>query len=85
MNLAFGAVCRAIFGPLPYYAVVIIVEIGKKFKGERKKERRKIMPLIVATYVRHAARLQRRTGSARTSLGPIIITTLLPTYYSASQ
>ena len=29
------------------------------------------MPLIVATYVCHAARLQRRTGSARTSLGPI--------------
>ena len=29
LNLAFGAVCRAIFGPLPYYAVVIIVEIGK--------------------------------------------------------
>ena len=28
------------------------------------------MPLIVATNVCHAARLQRRTGSARTSLGP---------------
>jgi hypothetical protein len=37
---------------------------------ERKKER--IMPLIVATNVCHAARLQRRTGSARTSLGPIL-------------
>jgi hypothetical protein len=31
------------------------------------------MPLIVATYVCHTARLQRRTGSARTSLGPIIM------------
>jgi hypothetical protein len=30
------------------------------------------MPLIVATYVCHAARLQHRTGSARTSLGPIL-------------
>jgi hypothetical protein len=30
------------------------------------------MPLIVATNVCHAARLQRRTGSARTSLGPIL-------------
>ena len=29
------------------------------------------MPLIVATYVCHASRLQCRTGSARTSLGPI--------------
>ena len=28
------------------------------------------MPLIVATNVCHAARLQGRTGSARTSLGP---------------
>jgi hypothetical protein len=31
----------------------------------------KITPLIVATYVCHAARLQRRMGSPRTSLGPI--------------
>ena len=33
----------------------------------------KIMPLIVATYVCHAARLQCRRGSARTSLGPIVV------------
>ena len=41
--------------------------------GGRKKERKKkerIMPLIVATYVCHEARLQRRMGSARTTLGP---------------
>jgi hypothetical protein len=38
--------------------------------NEKKEER--IMPLIVATYVCHAARLQRRTGSTRTSLGPIM-------------
>jgi hypothetical protein len=36
-----------------------------------EKERR-IMPLIVATYVCHTACLQRRTGSACTSLGPIM-------------
>jgi hypothetical protein len=30
------------------------------------------MPLIVATNVCHPARLQRWTGSARTSLGPIM-------------
>ena len=39
-------------------------------KEERK---RKIMPLIVATYVCRASRLQRRMGSTRTLLGPITI------------
>jgi hypothetical protein len=39
--------------------------------AERRRKKERIMPLIVATYVCHAACLQRRTGSARTSLGPI--------------
>ena len=37
--------------------------------GERKEEKKTTN--LVATNVCHAARLQRRTGSARTSLGPI--------------
>jgi hypothetical protein len=42
------------------------------------------MPLIVATYVCHAARLQRRTGNARTSLGPRFSDSLMETFATFS-
>ena len=58
---------------IPFYSPPDVWEKSKEPRErERKKEREreKIMPLIVATYICHAARLQRWTGSARTSLGP---------------
>jgi hypothetical protein len=45
--------------------------LGEKVIRRREKEEKKTTNLV-AIYVCHAARLQRRTGSARTSLGPIL-------------
>ena len=50
-----------------------VIRYGEKRKGEKKTTN------LVATNVCHTACLQRRTGSARTSLEPIVNTQIFTT------